>query len=173
MLKLTLDTNCIIAAAQGERDGVHVDQLAELARAGRIMISVTSGFAVDQRTARPEFHQANLAYLATMPVLRVPGPFRFDMSFLNGEDVFIDEDTADLDKRLRGIILGGNVPLVASKKMNDVHHLTAHHMAGNDVFVTSDGDDMVKKKKRERLRVEAGIIVKTPEEAVALATASE
>ena len=44
-------------------------------------------------------------------------------------------------------------------------------MAGNDVFVTSDGDDMV--KKRERLQVEAGIVVKTPEEAVALATPSE
>jgi hypothetical protein len=60
MLKLTLDTNCIIAAAQGEPNAIHVDQLAELARAGRIMISVTSGFAVDQRTARPNFQQANL-----------------------------------------------------------------------------------------------------------------
>ena len=58
-----------------------------------------------------------------------------------------------------------------SKKMNDVHHLTAHSMVGNDVFVTSDGDDMV--KKRERLLVETGIVVKTPEEAVALVTRTE
>jgi hypothetical protein len=133
MLKLTLDTNCVIAAAQGESNAIHVDRLAELARAGRIMISVTSGFAVDQRTARPSFQQANLAYLATLPVIRVPGPFRFDMSFLGGDDVLVDDHTADLDRRITTIVLGGDVPTVASKKMNDVHHLTAHCMAGNDV----------------------------------------
>jgi len=160
MLKLTLDTNCIIAAVQGEPNAIHVDQLAELARAGLLTISVTSGFAVDQRTARPNFQQANLAYLARVPVVRVPGPFRFDVSFLDGDD-----------KRIASIVLGGGIPTVASKKLNDVHHLTAHCMARNDVFVTSDGDDMV--KKRERLWVEAGIVVKTPEEAVALATSSE
>jgi len=169
MLKLTLDTNCVIAAARGEPNAIHVDQLAELARAGRITISVTSGFKVDQRTARPDFQQVNLAYLATVPVIRVPGPFRLDMSFLDDDDVLVDDQTADLDKRIATIVLGG-VAMVASKKMNDVHHLTAHCMAGNNVFVTSDGDDMV--KKRDKLRAEVGIVVKTPAEAVALATSS-
>jgi hypothetical protein len=167
VLKLTLDTNCIIAGAQGEPNAVYVDQLAELARAGRVTISITSGFGVDQRTASPERRQANLAYLASMPVVHVPGQFRFNVSFLDGEDVLTDDETADLDKLITEMVSGGKV---TSKKINDVHHLTAHWMARNDIFVTSDDHDVV--KKRERLRVEAGIVVKTPAETVSLVAAA-
>ena len=53
--------------------------------------------------------------------------------------------------------------------MIDVHHLTAHQLAGHDLFVTSD--NMVKQGKRERLRAEVGIIVATPAEAVTMALA--
>ena len=52
--------------------------------------------------------------------------------------------------------------------MIDVHHLTAHVMAGHDVFVTRD-KHMIKENTREQLRSELGIVVMTPPEAVALA----
>ena len=33
-----------------------------------------------------------------------------------------------------------------SRKINDVQHLSAHSMAAHDAFVTSDEDDMIKKR---------------------------
>lgn len=54
MLRLTLDTNAVIDAAQGQRYGPQIDELAELAGQGRIGVSITETFAVDQeRAPRP------------------------------------------------------------------------------------------------------------------------
>lgn len=42
-----------------------------------------------------------------------------------------------------------------SRRINDVQHLAAHHMAGHDAFVTSDHDDIVSKREQlwERARI--------------------
>ena len=53
------------------------------------------------------------------------------------------------------------------RKVTDVHHLTGHLMAGHDAFVTSDHDDMI--KKRADLRARTGIVVVSPAEAVQMA----
>jgi hypothetical protein len=173
MRRFTLDTSCIIAAVKGEaaepaaRD---IEQLAELARSGQIEIAITSGFEVDQRRASDERRRANLEWLSRAPILSVPGPLRFDMSTTDGPDVFIDDDTAEVDKAISTIVLPkGLQPENAGKRMQDVHHLIAHYMAKRDVFVTSDDDDMIKERKRERLQSEVGIVVLSPSEAVALA----
>ena len=52
------------------------------------------------------------------------------------------------------------------RKVNDVQHLVAHHMAGHDGFVTTDFDDMIKRSRE--LWTRAQILVLTPTEAVAL-----
>jgi hypothetical protein len=54
-----------------------------------------------------------------------------------------------------------------TKRMQDVHHLTAHHMAKCDAFVTLDYDDMI--RKRAKLKSEVGIVILTPSKAVAVA----
>lgn len=54
-----------------------------------------------------------------------------------------------------------------TKRMQDVHHLTAHYMAKRDAFVTLDDDDMI--RKRADLKSKVGIVIVTPAEAVALA----
>ena len=148
-------------------NAVHIDRLVELARAGQITLAITSGFEVDQRTASEERRRANLAYLSERPVAAIPGPFRFDVSTFNGPDVVIEDDVARLDEVIKKIVLSGSTTAVgAGRKIKDVHHLTAHRMAQHDIFVTDDVDDLV--KKRERLLSEAGIVIRTPQEAVAL-----
>jgi hypothetical protein len=53
------------------------------------------------------------------------------------------------------------------RKANDVQHLVAHLIAGRDAFVTSDDDDML--KKRTDLRARTGIVVVDPVDAVQMA----
>ncbi len=53
------------------------------------------------------------------------------------------------------------------RKANDVQQLVAHLIAGHDAFVTSDDDDML--KKRAELQARTGIVVVDPAQAVQLA----
>ncbi|MFL6223716.1 MAG: hypothetical protein ACJ75K_13065, partial [Actinomycetes bacterium] len=53
------------------------------------------------------------------------------------------------------------------RKVTDVQHLTAHLIAGHDAFVTSDYDDML--RKRDAIRRRTGIVVVNPAVAVQMA----
>ena len=99
-----------------------------------------------------------------------------DYSQLDGPDVLIDDDTAEIIAIVEEVLLrpayrvgqldASDRALMErwSRKINDVQHLAAHHMAGHDAFVTSDFDDMV--KKRQDLWNRAKIRVLTPTEAL-------
>jgi hypothetical protein len=169
MRLFTLDTYCVIAAVKGEEPaGSDIDQLVELARSGQISIVITSGFEVDQRRASEERRRANLEWLSRRPILSIPGPFRLGMSRLGELDELVTEDIAAVDKAIAEIVLPkGLKPENAGRRMQDVHHLTAHYMAKRDFFVTGDDDDMI--RKRTQLKSEIGIVIATPSEAVALA----
>jgi hypothetical protein len=168
MRLFTLDTSCVIAAVNGEPAASDVEQLVALEQSGQIELVITSGVEVDQRRASNERRQATLEWLAQAQILSVPGPFRFDMSTFDGPDVWGDDETADVDKVISTIVLPkGLQPENAGRRMQDVHHLTAHYMAKRDVFVTLDDDDMI--RRRGELKAKVGIVVATPSEAVALA----
>jgi hypothetical protein len=173
MLRLTLDTACVIDAAQGSEHSAEIDHLVALARAGPVGLWLTSAFAADQSRASKEDYQTNLQWLSERPLVRqVPGPFRFDLSKFDGPDEFVSDEIAKADEAIKMILRpsyrsGDGFP---SRKINDVHHLTAHLMAGHDAFVTRDGDDMI--RRRQALRDDVGITVITPAEAVALAMGS-
>jgi hypothetical protein len=173
MLRLTLDTVCVIDAAQGGGHRAEIDQIVNLARAGRVGLWLTSAFDADQARASDENYQANMQWLSERPLIRqVPGPFRLDLSTLGGPDVLASDEFAQADEKIKSILrpsykFGDAFP---SRKVNDVHHLTAHLMAGLDAFVTRDEDDMI--KRRQALRNDVGITVVTPAEAVALAMGS-
>jgi hypothetical protein len=167
MRRFTLDTSCIVAAVGGEPASNQIEELVELARSGKIGIVITSGFDVDQRTATNERRQANLEWLARAQILQVPGPFRFDMSHLGGPDVPTEDDIPAVDEAISTIVVGMTPADAPSKRMQDVHHLTAHHMAKRDAFVTLDDDDMI--RKRADLKSKVGIVILTPSEAVAMA----
>jgi hypothetical protein len=96
---------------------------------------------------------------------------------LDSGDVLISEEHRELSEKIEGILLPveyrvGNVSAEDTGKMerwrrrvNDLQHLMAHVMAGNNAFVTSDNGML---KRRDRLRREAGIVVVDPDEAVRL-----
>jgi hypothetical protein len=165
--RFTLDTSCIIAAVGGGQGSDQIEELVELARSEKIGIFITSGFEVDQRNATNERHQANLEWLACAPILPIPGPFRLGMSHLGGLDVLTDDDIPAVDEAIAKIVVGKTPGEAPTKRMQDVHHLTAHPMAKCDGFVTLDQKDMI--RKRDELKSELGIVILTPSEAVAIA----
>jgi hypothetical protein len=179
MLRLTLDTNCVIHAAQAQRYGIHVDELVDLARDGRIGLGITEAFIVDQERAPTDKHQRNLAWLSQRSTIgRIPGPFRLGYSALDGPDVLTDDTPAVdallceilLPDRLQAERLDENDAVAITKwrqKVTDVQHLTAHRMAGHEAFVTSDHHDML--RHRQAIRRRTGIVVVDPLEAVQLA----
>ena len=140
---------------------------------------LTAAFSADMTRASSEHLQANLTWLAGQPILQTaPGPFRidFDYSYLDGPDVLVSDEQALVIDAVEDIVLSSEYrvgrlrtddqELMArwSRRINDVQHLAAHHMAGHDAFVTSDHDDIV--SKREQLWERARIRVYTPDEAV-------
>jgi hypothetical protein len=172
----TLDTSCIIHAVQDQAQAEYIEALVEAARAGTVSLFLTVAFSADMSRASSENLDANLAWLAGRPIAAdVPGPFRLDYSTLDGGDVLVSGEQAALITAIEHIVLPaayqvGNLRADDpecmfrwSRKVNDVQHLAAHIMAGHDAFVTSDEDDIL--KKRDRLRSASGIVVLTLEEA--------
>ena len=178
MRTFTLDTGCIIAAVQQQEHAKHVEQLIRFAREGRVTLWLTAAFAADQTRASSEYVRANQAWLAEQPVLQAaPGPFRLDYSYLHDPDVLVSDEQAAVIEAIEDLLLppeyrvgrlptNGGEQFMAkwSRKINDVQHLAAHHMAGHDAFVTGDHDDIV--KRRDQLWERVRILVYTPGEAV-------
>jgi hypothetical protein len=166
MLRLTLDTSAILHGVLGQDYGAAVDELVDLARAGRVELSITTAFAVDQERASADRHERNLAWLSERPLIgTVPGPCRLGYSGL-GTDALPGPDHAAADVKLREILLPGKAATASRREITDVQHLTAHLMAGHDAFVTSDEDDML--RKRQVIRERTGIVIIKPVEAVQL-----
>jgi hypothetical protein len=177
MLRLTLDTNSVIDAAQAQPRGPQVLELVDLAHQDRVGLWITEAFTVDQETAPLDKAQRNLEWLSRQPVIgSIPGPWRLGYSGLEGPDGFTDDDHATADLALREIILPEQLQrgrldehdpaLLACNrdKVTDVQHLTAHRMAGHDAFVTSDRRDML--RHCEAIRRRTGIVILNPAEAV-------
>jgi hypothetical protein len=174
VLRLTLDTSCIIHAVQSQEYGPSVDQLVVFSRGGRVGLWLTSAFRADQSLARSDRLTANLEWLSKRPAIGwVPGPFRVGYSGLGNDDVLADNVLADADREIQDIILParyrqGHTPQSAKwrRKINDIQHLTAHRLAGHDAFVTTDLHDIL--RRREKLRDRVGIVAIDPEEASAM-----
>jgi hypothetical protein len=180
MLRLTLDTSTVIHGAQGQRYGPQIDELVELAHAGRIGLWITTAFGNDQERASADKLQRNLSWLSERPLIgTVPGAFRLDYSRIGIDTVLLSEDQKVVAMTIDEILLpqayrvgnlrNGDEAVMAKwrRKANDVQHLVAHLIAGHDAFVTSDDDDML--KKRTQLRARTGIVVVDPAEAVQMA----
>ena len=180
MLPLTLDTSCVIHGAQAQPYAPQIDELVEFARNGLVGLWTTTAFANDQERAPVDKHQRNLAWLSERPLIgTVPGGFRLDYSRLGIDTVLLSEEQKAVAMTLDEILLpeayrvgklrADDEALMAKwrRKANDVQHLVAHLIAGHDAFVTSDDEDML--KKRGELRARTGIVVVDPVEAVQMA----
>ena len=180
MLRLTLDTSGVIHAAQAQRYGPQVDELVELAHQGRVGLWITTAFGNDQERGPADKHQRNLAWLSERPLIgTVPGALILDYPRLGIDSVLLSDEQAAIAKTIDGILLPERYQVANlraddeafmakwRRKKNDVQHLVAHLIAGHDAFVTSDDDDML--KKRADLRTRTGIVVVNPAEAVQMA----
>ena len=106
VLRLTLDTSCIIHAAQGQHYQFQIDELVNLAREGRVGLWLTSAFHADQIRASGEKLQTNLAWLSARPVVGgFPGPSRLDYSGLGVGDVLASDSDAERDEVIQRILL--------------------------------------------------------------------
>jgi len=179
MLRLTLDTSSVIHGAQAQPYGPQIDELVELARNGQVGLWRTTAFDNDQERAPADKHQRNLAWLGERPLIgTVPGGARVSYSRLGVDTVILSEEQGVIAKMIDEILLPGyqagslredDEAGMAKwrRKANDVQHLVAHLIAGHDAFVTSDHDDLL--KKRAQLRAQTGIVVVNPAEAVQMA----
>lgn len=97
MWTFTLDTSCVVHAVQRQAQAPAVEALLDAARAGRVCLWLSAAFAADQSRASGEHLRANLDWLAGQPVNQgLPAPFRLDYSALDGPDVLVADDTAEV-----------------------------------------------------------------------------
>jgi hypothetical protein len=74
VLRLTLDTSCVIHGAQAQFHRAQIDELVELARDGRVGLWLTTAFANDQDRAPADKHQRNRCELEQRAAFLVEGP---------------------------------------------------------------------------------------------------
>jgi hypothetical protein len=105
-MRLTLDTSCVIDAAQAQPRGPQVDDLVDLARHGRVGLWITEAFTVDQETAPADRHPAQPG-LAQRPAGHRPHPRSLAARLLRSgrPDGFTDDTRAAAELALREIIL--------------------------------------------------------------------
>jgi hypothetical protein len=177
VLRLTLDTTCVIHAVAGQRYATDVEELATLGEQGWAELWLTTAFDEDQETAGDERRAANLRWVSQRPVMgQISQPLRLDYSPLDDRSILVDDRTADAVQAIEEILLPPDLragALDASdtllmgrwrKRIRDVQHLASHFYHRHDVFVSSDDDDMI--KKRDELQRRTGIVIDNPVEAV-------
>lgn len=172
MLRLLLDTGCVIAASQ-PTDKFHAEcrQLVDLHDRGAVELSVATTFRYDQETAGAERSSLNAKFLLEHRIGRVSGPLTLDVSRLDHGDELVDEDTGARLNAIRAVMrpdLPG-VPFDRRKAL-DVHHVSACVYAGLDALVTTDKRHILSRKE-QLAHLEA--VVLDPDEAVALVAASQ
>jgi hypothetical protein len=182
-LRFTLDTSSIIHVAQDQLYRPEIDELVILGRSGAVRLYLTGAFELDMERAREDRLAANLEWLRGQPIVRVPQPWRFNMSPFGdaGHGFLAGEHKGALERLEASMLPLGLQPgkfdpasepdkqAKFRKKVADVQHLAGHLMSGNDYFVTSDEDDMLKPSKRKRIFDAAAIRIINPREAIALA----
>jgi hypothetical protein len=187
-LRFTLDTNCVIHAAQHGQYATEVANLVTIAQTGAIDIFLTGAFELDQEKAQTQNLVQNLEWLQARPVVtRVVQPWRFNFSPIGnpGHGLVADAKQQALIKKLESIMLSAHLrpgqfdpetePDLQEKfrrKVADVQHLGGHLMSNNDYFVTTDSDDMLSERKKARIFEASSIQVIDPIEALQIARQS-
>ena len=159
MLKLTLDTNCIINLLDFRTEtATSVEALNGLMRhatQGAVNLCITTEVGQDLERDRDDERRREM--LQKLSMFHVIG---------GGRPVPAETARAtDLEERIRRIVF----PLLSEGekryegKKADVRHLVAHALHGRDIFVT---DDAGITSKQQALRDDFGIVVMRPEDAL-------
>ncbi len=108
-----------------------------------------------QREGYIKIHFVNMENAMENPIIKdkVPAGFTIGVSLIGGEDVIVDDDSANIYKQVRD--------LIGKYNYQDARQLEAHFRSGNDVFISGDKDDILNHKKKLK---NMGITVMSPEE---------
>lgn len=168
MIKLTLDTNCIINLLDiGSESAISVDELAEMIRyglEGDVNIAITTRVNSDVSKDKDQERKAEmLKRISMFPVIGTVA--RLDVSKFNSGDVWAGEEHTELEEELKKIIFPGlkSDDSHYSNKINDIDHLIGHKINKRDIFITNDQQIL---KKAETLKSSFGIEVMDPKKAL-------
>jgi len=162
VLKITLDTNCIINDIENKTN--YVKQIKKLAEKGLIDLAITTRTISDKKHD-PIFTRKQ-KHIKEFSKYKIIGTvFRIDSSSLNSGDFIIDNTEKKQIDRISEILLG------KTRKNNtrfhniicDIDHLIGHFFNKRDIFITSD-KNFLKKSKRLRLKEEFNIVIENPKE---------
>ena len=168
MLKITLDTNCIINLLDYKSESAtSVDELTEIVRYGldgdaniAITTRVESDFIKDKDKERKI---ELIRRISMFPVIGTVA--RYGTSKFESGDVYAGEDHEALENELTNIVFPGlnKDDNHFSNKINDIDHLIGHKINKRDIFVTDDQQIL---KRAETLESSLGIKVMDPKKAL-------
>ena len=168
MIKLTLDTNCIINLLDYKSESaISVNELAEIIRyglEGDVNIAITTRVDSDVSKDKDQDRKAEILKRVSMfPVIGTVA--RLDVSKFDSGDVWVGEEHTKLEEELKKIIFPGlkSDDPHYSNKINDVDHLIGHKINKRDIFVTDDQQIL---KKAETLKSSLDIEVMDPKKAL-------
>ncbi len=164
MIKLTLDTNCIINLLDYKSESaISVDELTEVIRYGLdgdVNIAITTRVESDVSKDKDQERKNEIIRRISMfPVIGTVA--RWDTSKWDSGDVWGGEEHQALENELKSIIFPGlkeDDPHYTNK-INDIDHLIGHKINKRDIFVTDDKQIL---KKAETLKSSLGIEVMDP-----------
>ena len=143
MLKLTLDTNCIINLLDYKSESAtSVDELTEILRYGLdgdVNVAITTRVGSDfEKDKDKERKDELLRRVSMFPVIGTVA--RIDVSKFDSGDVWGGDEHEALERELTSIIFPGLNKEDAhfSNKINDIDHLIGHKINRRDIFVTDD-----------------------------------
>lgn len=168
MIKLTLDTNCIINLLDYKSESaISVDELAEILRyglEGDVNIAITTRVDADVEKDKDQDRKTEiLKRISMFPVIGTVA--RFDVTKLDSGDVWAGDEHTKLEEEIKKIIfpnLKTEDPHY-SNKINDIDHLIGHKINKRDIFVTDDQQIL---KKAETLKASIEIEVMDPKNAL-------
>lgn len=168
MIKLTLDTNCVINLLDYKSESaVSVDELTEILRyglEGDVNIAITT--RVDSDVSKDKDQDRKSEILKRISIFPTIGTVaRLDISKSDSGDILAGKEHQALEDEIKKIIfpnLMGNDPHY-SNKINDIDHLIGHKINQRDIFITDDQQIL---KKAETLELSVGIKVMDPRKAL-------
>lgn len=168
MIKLTLDTNCIINLLDYKsKSAISVDELTEILRyglEGDVNIAITT--RVDSDVSKDKDKDRKSEILKRISIFPTIGTVaRLDTSKFGSGDILVGEEHQALEDEIKKVIfpnLNKNDSRYGNK-INDVDHLIGHKINQRDIFITDDQQIL---KKAETLESSFGIKVMDPQKAL-------
>lgn len=168
MLKITLDSNCIIYLFDSSaKTPISIEELSQIIKYGftrDIDIAITTRAEIDLERDKDEQRKGEMMRkLSMFPT--IGSVIRWDVSKWDKGDFYIDEKQQALWDELQRIIFPGlkKDDKRYNNKVSDIDHLVGHLINRRDIFIT---DDVGLIKKSDTLKNTVGLVVMNPLDAL-------